>query len=179
MVTCTLSVLLSSTARPVGRGLPEAVRLCDVETLEGCGDGLSCLLESALSVLKLSRAFADVRDGRNGFSCAAAPFMPKGESLAEEEDIVPPQSPASVASYVVCCGDRDVWLQGCVSPGALYHRPLRRASPPSTYTDRVFGGERVYPTVPYPSGSRCTITPELTLIQVWTSARDHAAQGSS
>lgn len=98
VVTCTLSVLLSSTTRLAGRGLPEAVRLCVVDTLEGCGDGLSCLLESDLSVLKLSRALADIRDGRNGFSCAAAPFMPDAESLAEEEDILCSWSPASVAA---------------------------------------------------------------------------------
>lgn len=98
MVTCTLSVLLSSTVRLIGRGLPEAVRLCVVETFEGCGDGLSCLLGSDLSVLKLSRALADIRDGRTGFSCAAAPFTPNAESLAEEEDIVCLWSAASVAA---------------------------------------------------------------------------------
>lgn len=88
VVTCTLSVLLSSTARLAGRGLPEAVRLCAVETLEGCGDGLSCLLGSDLSALKLSRPLAGSLDGRSGFSCAAVPFTPNPESLAEEDDIV-------------------------------------------------------------------------------------------
>ena len=101
VVTCTLSVLLSSTARLVGRGLPEAVRLWDVETLDGWGDGLSCRLESDLSGLKLSRALAAIREGRNGFSCAAAPFMPNGESLAEEEDILCPCSSAFVAAYSI------------------------------------------------------------------------------
>jgi hypothetical protein len=102
VVTCSLSVLLSSTARLVGRGLPEAVRLCAFETMEGWGDGLSCLLESDRSALKLSRVVPDIRVGRDGFSCAAAPFMPRGESRAEEEDMVCPWTASVAASRFHC-----------------------------------------------------------------------------
>lgn len=135
VVTCTLSVLLSSTARLDGRGLPEAVRLCDVETFESCGDGLSCLLESDLSVLSPSRALADILGGRNGFSCAAAPFTPKDDSLAEEEDIVRPWPTASAAADLIRCRDGDA-ISGCLRNHVLGHTSLRSRSRPSVNLHR-------------------------------------------
>lgn len=148
VVTCVLSVLLSSTARLVGRALPEAVRLCEVETFESCGDDRSCLLESDRSDLSPSRPLADILGGRSGFSCAAAPFTPKDDSLAEEDDIFRPRSTASVAAYLARCRGGDAISEGSCDHvlGGMSSRVQTQRL--STYTDRVFGGERVCPTVP-------------------------------
>jgi hypothetical protein len=157
VVTCTLPVLLSSTARLVGLGLPEAVRLCDVDALEGCGEGLSCRLESDLSLLKLSRALADIRVGLSGFSCAGPPFTPNPESLAEDEDIVRSCLSASVAAPCKFCRKRCEYMCGRFCG--------RRASSKytSVYMDRVFDrGERASPA-PSLSGARCISSPSLTL----------------
>ena len=179
VVTCTLSVLLSSTALLVGRGLPEAVRLCEVETLDGCGDGLSCLLESDLSALKLSRALAEILVGRNGFSCAAAPFMPNGESLVEEEDIACPASSAFVAVLYCRSGIRRKVYQETIWKGI---GALRRMSlSPAVYNlhrPRFWWRGTRLPHGPL-SGTRCELTPVSHLWPTCVSARDRAcAQGS-
>lgn len=101
VVTCVLSVLLSSTTRLVGRGCPEIVRLCAVEALEGCGDALFVPLESDRSLLKLSWAVGGMRGARDALSLPVAPFTPS-LSLAENDIIVRRESSALVMFHDLC-----------------------------------------------------------------------------
>lgn len=101
VVTCVLSVLLSSTTRLVGLGFPEIVRLCAAETLEGCGDALLVLLESDRSLLKLSWAVGGMRGARDALSLPVAPFTPS-LSLAENDIIVRRESSALMMVDDLC-----------------------------------------------------------------------------
>jgi hypothetical protein len=99
VVTCTLSVLLSSTVLLVGLGFPEAVRLCGAETLEGCGDGLpGGLLGSDRSLLKLSWAVGGMRGARDALSLPVAPPFTPSLSLAEKDIVVCSWSSAFVVA---------------------------------------------------------------------------------
>lgn len=92
VVTCTLSVLLSSTARLDGLGFPDADRLWDVDD---CGDG-PCLLESDRSLLKLSWTL--MRGGLGAAFSWALPFTAYAELLVAE-DIGSFPSSASVVPF--------------------------------------------------------------------------------
>lgn len=95
VVTCTLSVLRSSTVRLAGLKFPEAVRLCAGLDTPESGDG-TCLLDSRVSLLKLS--WPDMRGLDVALSGAAA--VPFALLSAPKADVLMPDD--MVAARYIC-----------------------------------------------------------------------------